>query len=205
MMPRSRALATASLTAGWPWPRSDAPNDMLRSMYSLPSTSQMRPPAARSTRSGRPSEAWILAAAATPPGRWRCARSHRRSEAADSIDSITDIASRHDPFQPRRLHRRVFAFEYPRRQRGADAGCRRRQDVTVDDLDRLADDVREPAPNVRPDMLLVDGVRRAQGEVRTGQQRERASAVVHRDGKAEALGEGHDLSRLGDPTRPCRI
>ena len=96
-------LSMAWRMTGLPWPSSAAPNDMLRSMYSFPSTSQTRPPSPRFAKNGRSMEAWSLAAADTPPGRtlWAAtnsssarasARGHRCSCQASSPRRIAPLA-----------------------------------------------------------------------------------------------------------------
>ena len=73
------------------------------------------------------------------------------------------------------------------------------------DLDRVRDDVAVPGPDVGPDRLLVGRVRRGEGEVDAGEQRERPGAVVHRHRQPERVGERADLVRLGDPAGPGRV
>ena len=59
-MPRASPSSTAATTSGWPCPSRLAPNDMQKSMYSLPSTSQMREPFA-ARRHERPPGAAVQA------------------------------------------------------------------------------------------------------------------------------------------------
>ena len=83
-MPRASPSSTAAVTSGWPWPSMLAPNDVQKSMYSLPSTSQMREPFARAATNGRPVPRCRRAAAVTPPGSTRWASSKYCSERVTS-------------------------------------------------------------------------------------------------------------------------
>ena len=80
-MPRASPSSTAAATSGWPCPSRLAPNDMQKSMYSLPSTSQMREPFAARRHERPPGAAVQRAAAVTPPGStfWMLPRSTARS------------------------------------------------------------------------------------------------------------------------------
>ena len=81
LSPSAAALFTASSTAGWAWPRIMGPQEPTKSMYSFPSASKIRSPAARAMNRGvMLTEPKARTGLFTPPGIRARALSNSSSE-----------------------------------------------------------------------------------------------------------------------------